>query len=157
VSLLRPFYFLLTTSICFHSSFPSFYNSFSFAIFCSAVVRGFSSASLFGNAIFAFFGLSTGFFIVTSQIPVWLRWIKYLAYPNLGYSILASNEFTNNVYACPYLTADGSRNATACAAYDGNTILVGQLGLKMNYYPSKSQPTEHLNPLDLTETLIVYS
>lgn len=110
-------------------------SSFSFAILCSSIVRGFSSASLFGNAIFAFFGLSTGFFIVTSKIPVWLRWIRYLAYPNICYSILASNEFTDHRFACPNLGADGSWDDIKCAPWDGNSILVGQLDLKTKYYP----------------------
>ncbi|KAF9963763.1 hypothetical protein BGZ65_012246, partial [Modicella reniformis] len=109
--------------------------TFAFAILCSSVVRGFSTASLFGNAIFAFFGLSTGFFIVTSSIPVWLRWIKYLAYPNICYTILASNEFTDNRFACPYVGADGYWDPVKCAPWDGNAILVGQLDIKTHHYP----------------------
>ncbi|KAG0340433.1 bifunctional tryptophan synthase trp1 [Podila humilis] len=109
--------------------------TYSFAVLCTAIVRGFSSASLFGNAIFAFFGLSTGFFVVTSSIPVWLRWIRYLAYPNLCYSILASNEFTDNRFACPAYEATGIWDPVQCARYDGNTVLEQQLGLKLNYFP----------------------
>ncbi|KAI7822566.1 P-loop containing nucleoside triphosphate hydrolase protein [Gamsiella multidivaricata] len=109
--------------------------TFTFAVMCSSLVRGFSSASLFGNAIFAFFGLSTGFFIVTSSIPVWLRWIKYLAYPNLCYSILASNEFTDNRFGCPYAGADGAWDPVRCAPWDGNAILTEQLDIKTHYYP----------------------
>lgn len=85
-----------------------------------------------------FIGLSTGFFVVTSSIPVWLRWIKYLAYPNLCYSILASNEFTDNRFACPYYEQTGIWDPVQCGKYDGNIILVSQLGLKTNYFPSKS-------------------
>ncbi|KAI8599654.1 P-loop containing nucleoside triphosphate hydrolase protein [Dissophora ornata] len=109
--------------------------TFTFAIMCSSLVRGFSSASLFGNAIFAFFGLSTGFFIVTSSIPVWLRWIKYLAYPNVCYNILASNEFTDNQFACPYVGADGTWDPIKCAPWDGNSILIGQLDIQPHHYP----------------------
>ncbi|KAF9332480.1 hypothetical protein BGZ91_011691 [Linnemannia elongata] len=109
--------------------------TFAFAVCCSSIVRGFSSASLFANAIFAFFGLSTGFFIVTSSIPVWLRWIKYLAYPNLCYSVLASNEFTDRLFTCPYVTPTGARDPLMCGPYDGNNVLLNQLDLKTNYYP----------------------
>ncbi|KAF9124460.1 hypothetical protein BGW39_008196 [Mortierella sp. 14UC] len=109
--------------------------TFAFAVCCSSVVRGFSSASLFANAIFAFFGLSTGFFIVTSSIPVWLRWIKYLAYPNLCYSILASNELTDNIFTCPYVGPNGARDELLCAPYNGNNVLVNQLDLKTDYFP----------------------
>ncbi|KAF8935246.1 hypothetical protein BGZ52_000404 [Haplosporangium bisporale] len=110
--------------------------TYAFAVMCTSIVRGFSSASLFGNAIFAFFGLSTGFFVVISSIPVWLRWIKYLAYPNLCYSILASNEFTDNRFACPYYEQTGVWDPVQCGKYDGNIILVSQLGLKTNYFPN---------------------
>ncbi|KAK3832123.1 MAG: P-loop containing nucleoside triphosphate hydrolase protein [Linnemannia elongata] len=109
--------------------------TFAFAVCCSSIVRGFSSASLFANAIFAFFGLSTGFFIVTSSIPVWLRWIKYLAYPNLCYSILASNELTDRLFTCPYVTPTGARDPLMCGPYDGNNVLLNQLDLKTNHYP----------------------
>ncbi|KAF9179974.1 hypothetical protein BGZ50_006555 [Haplosporangium sp. Z 11] len=80
-------------------------------------------------------GLSTGFFIVTSSIPVWLRWIKYLSYPNVCYTILASNEFTDNRYACPYVGADGAWDPIQCAPWDGNAILIGQLDLEPNHFP----------------------
>lgn len=80
-------------------------------------------------------GLSTGFFIVTSSIPVWLRWIKYLAYPNLCYSILASNELTDRLFTCPYIGPDGGRDPLMCGPYDGNNVLLNQLDLKTNYYP----------------------
>ncbi|KAG0044646.1 hypothetical protein BGZ83_010116 [Gryganskiella cystojenkinii] len=114
------------------------FTTFALAIFCSSSVRRFSSASLLGNTIWAFFGLSTGFFVVTSSIPVWLRWITYLAYPNLGYSILASNEFTNHRFECPAdrLLPDGSWDPIKCAAWDGNLILTGQLDIKTSYYPN---------------------
>ncbi|KAF9116562.1 hypothetical protein BGX27_001418 [Mortierella sp. AM989] len=108
--------------------------TFTFAIFCSSAVRGFSSASLLANAIFAFFGLSTGFFIVTSSIPGWLRWIKYVAYPNLGYNILASNEFTNNRFDCPFVS-NGTWDLAKCAPWDGNMILTQQLDVKVDHYP----------------------
>ncbi|KAF9394137.1 hypothetical protein BGX21_010470 [Mortierella sp. AD011] len=110
------------------------FSTFSFAVLCSSVVRGFSTASLLGNAIFAFFGLTTGYFIVTSSIPVWLRWIKYIAYPNVGYAILASNEYTDQRFGCPY-AVNGTWDPVACAPYDGNSILA-QLDLKPNHYPA---------------------
>ncbi|KAG0258011.1 hypothetical protein BG011_003590 [Mortierella polycephala] len=80
-------------------------------------------------------GLSTGFFIVTDSIPIWLRWIKYIAYPNTCFSILASNEFTDNRYACPYAGADGAWDPIQCGPWDGNAVLTGQLGLEPNYFP----------------------
>lgn len=75
---------------------------------------------------------------MTSSIPVWLRWIKYLAYPNTCYNILASNEFTDNRFACPYVGADGFWDPIKCAPWDGNAILVGQLDIKPNHYPGNA-------------------
>ncbi|KAF9325719.1 hypothetical protein BG006_010817, partial [Podila minutissima] len=70
-----------------------------------------------------------------TSIPSWLRWIKYLAYPNLCYSILASNEFTDIRFTCPYFEQTGVWDPVQCGKYDGNTILVYQLDLKINDYP----------------------
>ncbi|KAF9350487.1 hypothetical protein BGX34_001194, partial [Mortierella sp. NVP85] len=50
-------------------------------------------------------------------------------------TILASNEFTDNRFACPYVGADGFWDPIKCAPWDGNAILVGQLDLKPNHYP----------------------
>jgi ABC-type multidrug transport system fused ATPase/permease subunit len=72
---------------------------------------------------------------VTSSIPIWLRWIRYLAYPNLSYSILASNEFTDRVFACPYVGPDGNVDLLKCAPYDGNLVLLYQLDIKTGLFP----------------------
>lgn len=87
------------------------------------------------NRVLPTIGLSTGFFVVNSSIPSWLRWIKYLAYPNLCYSILASNEFTDIRFTCPYFEQTGVWDPAQCGKYDGNTILVYQLDLRINDYP----------------------
>ncbi|KAG0204964.1 hypothetical protein BGX28_003265 [Mortierella sp. GBA30] len=79
--------------------------------------------------------LATGYFIVTSSIPIWLRWMKYLAYANACYQILASNEFTDQRFDCPYVGVDGVWDPVKCAPWDGNSILVGQLDAKVNYFP----------------------
>ncbi|KAF9428498.1 hypothetical protein BGZ94_002168 [Podila epigama] len=81
-------------------------------------------------------GLSTGFFVVTSSIPGWLRWIRYLAFHNLCYKILASNEFTDNRFGCPYAKLTGVWDPVQCAAYDGNVILEKQLDVPLNYFPN---------------------
>ncbi|KAF9973403.1 hypothetical protein BGZ73_003343 [Actinomortierella ambigua] len=111
------------------------FATYAFATMCACVVRGFSSASLLANALFAFFGLSTGFFVVTSKIPIWLRWISYLAYPNVAYSILTSNEMTDHRFDCPYVGPGGEWDPVRCAPWDGNAVLVGQLDLEVGYYP----------------------
>ncbi|KAF9159252.1 hypothetical protein DFQ26_006751 [Actinomortierella ambigua] len=111
------------------------FATYAFATMCSSTVRGFSSASLLANAIFAFFGLSTGFFVVTSKIPVWLRWLRYVAYPNTAYAILTSNELTDHRFDCPYVGPGGEWDLVRCAPWDGNAVLVGQLDLEVGYYP----------------------
>ncbi|KAF9435714.1 hypothetical protein BGZ76_005679 [Entomortierella beljakovae] len=69
-----------------------------------------------------------------TSIPGWLRWIKYIAYPNLGYAILASNEFTDNRYDCPFAVND-TWDPIKCAPWDGNQILINQLDVKVDHYP----------------------
>ncbi|KAG0196351.1 hypothetical protein BGX28_010261, partial [Mortierella sp. GBA30] len=79
--------------------------------------------------------LAAGFFITSSSIPALLRWIQYPAYLNACYHILASNEFTDHRFDCPYMSANGMWDPVKCAPWDGNAILVGQLDVKVKYFP----------------------
>ncbi|KAG0293756.1 hypothetical protein BGZ96_002339 [Linnemannia gamsii] len=78
--------------------------------------------------------VNIGMQFVTS-IPAWLRWIKYLAYTNLGYTILASNEFTDRVFACPHVGPNGRADLLKCAPYKGNIVLLYQLDVKTDLFP----------------------
>ena len=84
-----------------------------FSGFCVSAARDFPTASLIANSMYTFFSFSTGFFIQLDAIPVYLRWITKISFMTYEYRLLASNEFSNNVYAC-------SDIGVPC---EGNTIL----------------------------------
>ncbi|KND02196.1 uncharacterized protein SPPG_02683 [Spizellomyces punctatus DAOM BR117] len=98
------------------------------AYFCISWARDFATASLIGNSFFTFLSTSSGFFIQVDQIPVYLRWFKEISYITYGYRLLATNEFTNNEYACPELGTNGQD--PRC---QGESILKS-LGFKSNDY-----------------------
>ncbi|KAL2918015.1 hypothetical protein HK105_202429 [Polyrhizophydium stewartii] len=84
-----------------------------YAQFCVAIARDFATASLIGNAMYTFFSFSTGFFVQLDAIPVYLRWISKISFMTYEFRLLATNEFSGNVYAC----ADVGRPC------DGNAVL----------------------------------
>ncbi|KAI8353411.1 P-loop containing nucleoside triphosphate hydrolase protein [Mortierella sp. GBAus27b] len=106
----------------------------SFALFCTSAVRRFWTASLLASGFYVVFTLSTGFLILPNSIPGWLQWIQYLAYSSSFYKIMASNEFTDNRFDCPYVV-DGFWDPVKCAPWDGNHILINQLDVEPNNYP----------------------
>jgi ABC-type multidrug transport system ATPase subunit len=53
--------------------------------------------------------LFVGFFIRTSQIPVWLRWAQYLCSLKYGINIMIINEFASNLPSCDGEAADECR------------------------------------------------
>jgi len=89
-----------------------------FALLAVAIARDFSQASLVANACVTFFSLVCGFFIQFSRIPVWLQWIRWISQFYYSFRVFASNEFTDNVYDCPYPAGD-----PRCIQYDGNFVL----------------------------------
>ncbi|KAI8929947.1 P-loop containing nucleoside triphosphate hydrolase protein [Entophlyctis helioformis] len=84
-----------------------------FSQFCVAFARDFPTSSLIANSLFTFFSFSTGFFIQLDSIPVYLRWISNVSFLSYQYRLMASNEFSNNQYAC----------ADVGAPCQGNSIL----------------------------------
>jgi ABC-type multidrug transport system ATPase subunit len=53
--------------------------------------------------------LFVGFFIRTSQIPVWLRWAQYLCSLKYGINIMIINEFASNLPSCDGEAAESCR------------------------------------------------
>jgi ABC-type multidrug transport system permease subunit len=56
------------------------YIAVSFALLSTAVSRDFSVACLFANLIFTFQSFSGGYFIQAATLPVYVRWMKWIAY-----------------------------------------------------------------------------
>jgi hypothetical protein len=56
------------------------YIAVSLALLSAAVSRDFSVACLFANLIYTFQSFSSGYFIQAATLPVYVRWIKWIAY-----------------------------------------------------------------------------
>ncbi|KIK54550.1 hypothetical protein GYMLUDRAFT_48683 [Collybiopsis luxurians FD-317 M1] len=93
----------------------------SLAMVCSAISRDFAIATLIANLMFTFQSFSCGFFIQAATIPVYVRWIKWVAYCFYGFAALVANEFSNKFYDCP-VSGDSATNSD-CIQYNGNFIL----------------------------------
>jgi hypothetical protein len=88
---------------------------------CVSVSRDFTLASLLANMNFTFISLTAGFLVNYHDIPVYVKWVRYLSFCSYGYRVLMTNEYSDRVLpGCPYT------DPADCAAYDGNTILDSQ-------------------------------
>ncbi|KAI8892788.1 P-loop containing nucleoside triphosphate hydrolase protein [Globomyces pollinis-pini] len=72
----------------------------SFAQFSVAILRDFVTSSILANMIYTFFMYATGFLIQLESLPVYVRWLKNIAFTTYTYRLLASNEFSGNTYKC---------------------------------------------------------
>ncbi|KAI8911576.1 P-loop containing nucleoside triphosphate hydrolase protein [Gorgonomyces haynaldii] len=76
---------------------------FGYSLFCVSIARDFATASLVGNSLYTFFSFSTGFFMQLESIPIYIRWISKISFLTYQYRAIASNEFSDNSYACEEL------------------------------------------------------
>ncbi|ODQ65475.1 ATP-dependent ABC transporter [Nadsonia fulvescens var. elongata DSM 6958] len=90
-----------------------------FALFSVSLSREFAIASLFGNLCFTFQFISCGYFVNAAQMPVYVRWTKYLAFVWYGFGAYISNQFTGFSGDCP----SGDINSDECLLYTGAYIL----------------------------------
>ncbi|KAE9364384.1 putative ABC transporter [Stipitochalara longipes BDJ] len=105
----------------------SHYLAVTLAMFCIAVSRNFAGASMIANLMFTVQTLCSGFFVQSNQIPVYLRWLKYVAYVWYANGAFCANEFishtsnpTGQLYACPY---PGGSSNPECKPYTGVFIM----------------------------------
>lgn len=66
------------------------------AMLSVAISRDFSKASLVGNMTFTVLSMGCGFFVNAKNMPVYVRWTKYIAFSWYGFGALLSNTFTDN-------------------------------------------------------------
>ncbi|KAG0366271.1 ATP-binding cassette sub- G member 5 [Gamsiella multidivaricata] len=83
---------------------------------------------------------SAGFIVSSSQIPLLLRWFKYISFHRLTYQILISLEFSDRSFDCPYkvLAANGLDelpDPSKCASWNGNTILQSEFEGLVRFFP----------------------
>ncbi len=95
---------------------------------CStAISRSFAVASLLSNLYFTITSLSSGFFVTKDNIPVFLTWGPYISPTYLSFVAVASAEFSDVKYNCPFTTE------AECLPYTGNYVL-SQLDLTPHTY-----------------------
>ncbi|KAF3908799.1 hypothetical protein ABW21_db0207627 [Orbilia brochopaga] len=90
-----------------------------FATLSVAISRNFAEASLVANFNFTLQSLACGYFLQSSQMPVYVRWTKWISYVYYMFVALTNNELKDNFYDCPY----GGPDELACIEYVGNFVL----------------------------------
>lgn len=103
------------------------YLSVTLAMLCIAISRSFASASMVANLVFTVQTLCSGFFVQSNQLPVYLRWLKYIAYVWYANGAFCTNEFVSHtpnpvgqLYACPF---PGGSSNPECKPYTGVFIM----------------------------------
>ncbi|KAJ6255936.1 hypothetical protein Dda_9227 [Drechslerella dactyloides] len=90
-----------------------------FATLAVAISRNFAEASLVSNLNFTVQSFACGYFLQSSQMPVYVRWTKWISYVYYMFVALTNNELKDNFYNCPY----GGPEDPACIEYLGNFVL----------------------------------
>lgn len=112
------------------------YISMTVAAVAIGVSRNFAGASVVSNLTFTLQTFACGFFVQANQIPVYVRWLKWIAYSFYIFGALCANEFIGvngpeygQFYDCPY--SDDPLDP-ACKQYTGRFIM-RSLGLPDNW------------------------
>lgn len=107
-------------------------NTMAFATLSAALSRDVSIATLIGNLNFTFQSMTNGLFVNAKQMPVYVRWCKYVAYLWYSYGYLASNQFSNFQGDCFEIYKDDLNVSQICYQYSGAYIL-NNLGFSENW------------------------
>lgn len=107
-------------------------NTMTFATFAASLSRDVSIATLIGNLNFTFQSMTNGLFANAKQLPVYVRWCKYVAYLWYSFGYLASNQFSNYRSECYTINADNPDVNQICYQYSGKYIL-NNLGFWENW------------------------
>jgi ABC-type cobalamin/Fe3+-siderophores transport system ATPase subunit/ABC-type multidrug transport system permease subunit len=123
---------LRSTSVMF-GNFLGVSVVLSFAISALALLsvschRAFAVSSLIANTNYTFITLGAGFLLNFQEVPVYVRWVKFVSFLNYAYQIVMTAEFSDRVFpGCL------SVQPNQCSQYIGNDILEGQ-GIGVNAY-----------------------
>jgi ABC-type multidrug transport system ATPase subunit len=100
------------------------------------VSRSFPGATLVANLSFTLQSFACGYFVQSQQIPVYVRWLKWVAYTFYIFGALCANEFIGpngspegQFYACPY---SNDPDDPACEQYTGRYIM-NSMGFPPNW------------------------
>lgn len=104
-----PSYFFIYLAVTILTNFVGMAS----AMFCFALCDDFAIASLVTNAFYQLQNSACGYFVNAATMPVYVRWVKYLAYFWYGFGALTSNQFTNWTGDCPH------SDKSLCQEYSG--------------------------------------
>lgn len=82
-----------------------------------AISSSMPMSTMYINLLYQIQNSASGYFVNAKTMPVYVRWLKYLAYFWYGFGALTANQFTDWVGDCPY------DDESSCAEYDGNMQL----------------------------------
>ncbi|KAL4888982.1 P-loop containing nucleoside triphosphate hydrolase protein [Aspergillus ambiguus] len=124
------FFIFLALNILTH------YIAVTFAAVSIGVARSFPGASLVGNLSFTLQSFACGYFVQSHQIPIYVRWLKWVAYTFYIFGALCANEFIGpsgppygQFYDCPY---SDDPTDPACTQYTG-LYIIENLGFPGNW------------------------
>ena len=66
--------------VYFFSILLSHYIAVCFSMFAVSISRNFAEAALVGNLWFTLQSMASGYFVQTSNMPVYVRWTRYICY-----------------------------------------------------------------------------
>ncbi|ABN65679.2 ATP-dependent ABC transporter [Scheffersomyces stipitis CBS 6054] len=89
--------------------------SMSASMFCFAVSPDYSISSLVVNVFYQLQNSACGYFVNARTMPVYVRWVKYIAYFWYGFGALLANQFSGWMGDCPYDNDD-----PRCEQYSGD-------------------------------------
>lgn len=98
-------------------------NTMSFATLAASISRDVPIATLVGNLNFTFQSMTNGMFVNATQMPVYVRWCKYVAYLWYSYGYLASNQFSDFISDCYKENKDNPNVQNLCYQYTGSYIM----------------------------------
>lgn len=112
------------------------YIAVTFAAVAIGVSRSFPGATLVANLSFTLQSFACGYFVQSQQIPVYVRWLKWVAYTFYIFGALCANEFigpngseNGQFYDCPF---SNDPNDPACKQYTGRYVM-DSMGFPSNW------------------------
>lgn len=89
--------------------------STSTAMMSFALGGDFQTSALIGNVFYQVQNSGCGYFVNAKTMPIYVRWVKYVAYFWYAFGALTSNQYTDWKGQCPYPDDDDR-----CLEYTGN-------------------------------------
>lgn len=89
--------------------------SMSLSMLCFALGVDFSTSALIVNVFYQIQNSGCGYFVNAATMPVYVRWVKYVAYFWVAFGALTANQYSDWMGACPYPESD-----PRCLEYTGN-------------------------------------